>query len=136
LAKEQLESVVGTSGKNSLAEVGVNSKNGQLSLDAQALKKSLAADPNSVAKLFSASGKGVTDRLAERLDNLLGKNGAISKERAQFDKHIEKLEAKKEALTSALGAQANQLVQQYSYSAKDALPGLPGGPTSLFDFFA
>lgn len=136
LAKEQLEAVVGTGGKNSLAEVGINSKNGQLTLDAQALKKSLAADPNSVAKLFSASGKGVTDRLSERLDNLLGKNGAINKEKVQFDKNIEKLEAKKDALTSALSAQANQLVQQYSYSASDALPGLPGGKTSLFDFFA
>ena len=135
LAKEQLEAVVGTNGKGSLAEVGVNSKNGQLSLDAQALKKSLAADPNSVAKLFSASGKGVTDRLSERLENLLDRNGAISKEKAQFDKSIEKLEARKEALTSVLSAQASTLVQQYSYSSKDALPGFTGGKTSLFDFF-
>jgi flagellar hook-associated protein 2 len=136
LAKEQLESVVGTGGKNSLAEVGINSKNNLLTLDSQALKKSLAADPNAVAKLFTSSGKGVSDRLAERIQNLLDKNGVISKEKAQADKNIEKLEAKKDALTSALSAQAKQLVQQYSYSSTDALPGLTGGKTSLFDFFA
>jgi flagellar hook-associated protein 2 len=136
LAKEQLEAVIGTAGKNSLAEAGVNSKNGILSLDAQALKRSLSVDANSVAKLFTSAGKGVTDRLAERLETFLDRNGVIAKEKAQTDKNIEKLEAKKDALTNALSAQANSLVQQYSYSSKDALPGFTGGKTSLFDFFA
>lgn len=137
LAKEALESVIGTRGKNSLAEAGVNSKNGILSLDADALKRSLSVDSASVAKLFTSSGKGVTDRLAEKLDIFLDRDGVINKEKAQAEKAIEKAEAKKDALTNALSAQANSLVQKYSYaSASDALPGFTGGKTSLFDFFA
>jgi flagellar hook-associated protein 2 len=139
--QDQLAQIVKRGGDGSLAKAGVTlGQNGQLQIDSKVLKDAVAADPNAVAKLFTDGGKGVADQLSARIGQLIGTDGAIGKQKVAVGREITSLTSQQTKLTGALTAQANAVVAQYTQvsqgGANSALPGLPGGASSLFDFLA
>ncbi|MES2743464.1 MAG: flagellar filament capping protein FliD [Pseudomonadota bacterium] len=137
----QLSQIVKSGGVagSALASAGVTAdKDGNLQLDDAKLKAAIAADPDALGKLFSNDGKGLTDQLIAKIGALTGDNGGIRKEVATVGKDIAALNGKKAVLAKAMTAQATALVQFYAQQEKsglsNALPGMTGGATSLFDF--
>jgi flagellar hook-associated protein 2 len=141
-AQEQLVQLFNRNA-TALGNAGITlASNGTLKIDAAKLNSAITADANAVAKLFTDKGDGFADQLGAKIGQLIGANGAISKQRAAVDRGISALSSQKATLTRALEAQAQSLVAQYAQvsqgtSTNTALPGLPGGgATSLFDFLA
>lgn len=138
-AQDQLAQIVRQGG---LAKAGVTpGLNGELQIDSKVLKDAIAANPDAVARLFTDGGKGVADQLSTRIGQLIGSDGTISKQKVAVDRDISSLTSQKSKLTTALTAQASALVSRYTQvsqggGADSALPGLPGGARSLFDFLA
>jgi flagellar hook-associated protein 2 len=142
-AQDQLATLVRNHGE-ALEKAGITlDKGATLKLDAKVLAAALQADPNAVGTLFTGAGKGLADQLDAQLGQLLGAGGSIGKEKQTAERSVATLSSQKTALTSALNAQASNLVARYteisqgSAGAGGALPGLPGGGArSLFDFMA
>ncbi|MCE3605122.1 flagellar filament capping protein FliD [Massilia sp. P8910] len=141
-AQDQLTNLV-RSNSAALEKAGITlDKNGALKVDTKALESAVLADPAAIGKLFTDGGNGIADKLDSQLGQLLGAGSSIGKEKLSADRGIATLASQKTALTSALTAQATNLVARYTEvsqggGANSALPGLPGGGAkSLFDFMA
>jgi flagellar hook-associated protein 2 len=134
---QQLNQLVDGTTQSSLAAIGVTrTATGALQLDTKKLDKALLADPQSVSKLFINNGSGVAEKLASKIDQFLGSKGSLQVQANAIDKDIASLTQKKTSLTAALTSQSNSLISQYTQSSSNALPGLPAGGKSLFDFLA
>jgi flagellar hook-associated protein 2 len=134
---QQLNQLVDGTAQSSLASIGITrTTTGALQLDTKKLDKALLADPQGVSKLFINSGSGVAEKLASKIDQFLGSKGSLQVQANAIDKDIASLTQKKTSLTAALTSQSNSLISQYTQSSSSALPGLPAGGKSLFDFLA
>ncbi len=134
---QQLTQLVDGNAQASLSAIGITrGAGGALVVDTKKLDKALQADPQSVAKLFINNGNGVADKLAGKIDQFLGSKGSLQVKASAIDRDITTLTQKKASLTQALTAHANAQVSQYTQSGSSALPGLPAGGKSLFDFLA
>lgn len=134
---QQLNQLVDGNAQSSLAAAGVTrTASGALQLDTKKLDKALLADPQGVAKLFINNGSGVAEKLAGKIDQFLGSKGSLQVQATAIDRDIAALTQRKASLTAALTSQSNSLISQYTQSGSNALPGLPAGGKSLFDFLA
>ncbi len=122
-----------------LANAGITfGKGGSLVLDDKKLKSAIDDDPDAVSKLFTDNGNGVADKFAAKVTELTGDKGTLRREVTLVNKDITTLTTKKAAISKALTAQANALVQLYSQQEAAGNSGLFGssGGKSLFDFMA
>lgn len=134
---QQLSQLVDGNTQTSLAAIGITrTATGGLQVDSSKLAKAAQADPSAVSKLFTNHGSGLADKLASKIDQFLGDKGSLQQRAGAIDKDISTLTQKKTSLTQALTYQANAQLSQYTQSSSSALPGLPAGGSSLFDFLA
>ncbi len=134
---QQLNQLIDGNAQSSLSAVGVTrTASGALQLDTKKLDKALLADPQAVSKLFINNGAGVAEKLAGKIDQFLGSKGSLQVQATAIDRDIASLTQRKTSLTAALTSQSNALISQYTQSSSNALPGLPAGGKSLFDFLA
>ncbi len=134
---QQVNQLVDGNAQSALSAIGITrTASGGLQLDAKKLDKALLADPQGVAKLFIHNGAGVAEKLASKIDQFLGSKGSLQVQATALDRDIAVLNQKKASLTTALTSQSNALIARYTQSSSDALPGLPAGGKSLFDFLA
>lgn len=113
--------VEGVSGKyGSLAQVGVKTNAaGTLELDSTAMDKALAADPRSVAKLFTQADTGIGARLAKSLktwtdpiDGIIGgRQKSLTKRMSDADSQITRMEARLTTLGASMQRQFNRMEQ-------------------------
>jgi flagellar hook-associated protein 2 len=134
---QQLTQLVDGNAQSSLTAIGVTrTATGALQLDTKKLDKALLADPQGVSKLFINNGSGVAEKLAGKIGEFLGSKGSLQVQATAINRDIAALTQQKTSLTTALTSQSNALIAQYTRSSSDALPGLPAGGRSLFDFLA
>jgi flagellar hook-associated protein 2 len=134
---QQLNQLVDGTAQSSLSAIGITrTATGALQLDTKKLDKALLADPQGVGKLFINNGSGVAEQLAGKIDLFLGSKGSLQVQATAINRDIAALTQRKTSLTTALTSQSNALISQYTQSSSDALPGLPAGGKSLFDFLA
>src|ERR1700690_251404 len=140
---QALYSVVGSSGYNSLASVGITTNNdGSLSVNSATLQTALSANFSAVSKLFSST-KGVATQLNSQLTTDLGSSGSIT----SYSKSLIKQEGALQTQTNDLAAQTSaltdSLTQQYaalnvllsqlqttSAALSQSLASLPNSPTA------
>jgi flagellar hook-associated protein 2 len=135
-AQDQLQQLL-KNNEAALAKVGISTRNGALQIDSKVLNAAVAADADGVARLFTNNGKGIADQAASKFGQLIGNNGAISKQKQVIGRELTTLATQQSNLTKALEAQANSLVTQYSQIGQGStFTNGNGGSASLFDFLA
>ncbi|MES2299043.1 MAG: flagellar filament capping protein FliD [Pseudomonadota bacterium] len=132
---DQLRQIVGAP---ALGAIGVTQgSNGALHVDSLKLKNAISADSGAVVKLFSGDGKGITDRIASTIGQVLGTSGSLTRQEGELGRSIAAIAHQKDVLSKALSTQTNSLVQQYAQASKSATSALPGLPAAgSFDFLA
>jgi len=141
--QSQLARVLGstTTGSNgaylNLSKLGISAqKNGNLVVDADTLKKSIASDPSGTAALFTGGGKGLADKINSQIDGLLGNSGSIKKQTDDLNKDVAALNVKRSNLEKSLTAQAQALAKKYSQQGQAGGVGQAVGGGTLFDFLS
>jgi flagellar hook-associated protein 2 len=122
----------GTSSSGALAKAGISlGSNGQLKIDTTKLTAALSADPSAVANLLGGGGKGVADKLSDKLAVLTTTGGAIARETTAATKDVTAIETRRASMTKTLTATASALAAMYTQQEQAGTSA--GGPTSLFD---
>jgi flagellar hook-associated protein 2 len=109
-----LQSLVGVSGHNSLASLGITTqKDGTLQADSTKLQNALATDFNSVRDLFSGAN-GVAAQLDSQIGAALASGGAIDSRSQMLVKSSDALTEQTHVLNKQMDAMSASLTQQYS----------------------
>ncbi len=107
--------VAGTTGSyRTLASLGITTgADGTLSLDATKFQKALAADPDSISKIFS-SDTGVAAKMGKYLDDKLSSSGDIATRNANLAANQKDLDAQKDALDARMQVIEDRYTTQFT----------------------
>jgi flagellar hook-associated protein 2 len=140
---QALYSVVGSSGFNSLASVGITTNSdGSLSVNSTTLQSALTSNFSAVSNLFSGA-KGVATQLNSQITNDLGSSGSITSYSQSLIKQEDALQTQTNDLATQSSALTDSLTQQYaalnvllsqlqttSAALSQSLASLPNSPTA------
>lgn len=136
--RQQLTRTLGKLDQGALAQIGITSRNGVLSVDGKTLDAAVAADPDGVARLLSGSGRGLADVVGDQLGQGLGSGGIVEAARAGTSRELDQLGDQKAAVTQLQQRQAALLAQQYAGAVNGGYAAFGAGGAvpqmSLFDY--
>jgi flagellar hook-associated protein 2 len=112
--RHALQSLVGTSGYNSLASLGITTqKDGTLAVNSTRLQAALSSNFGAVSQLFSGTA-GIATQLDSLLTQQLAKGGSIDSRAKTLVKQNNALSQQTGALNSQMDDLTASLTQQYS----------------------